>query len=88
MLVTLDIPQWKWDSIFMNFVTHVPRSTKGNDSIWVIIDRLTKCVHFLLINQKTSMDKLAKLYVRKVVKLYRVPTSIVSDRDLRFTSRF
>jgi len=72
----------------MDFVTHLPRSAKGYDSIWVIVDKLTKCAHFLAINQKWSLDKLAELYVREVVRLHGVPTNIVSDRDLRFTSRF
>ena len=72
----------------MDFVTHLPRSTKGHDSVWVIVDRLTKCAHFLPMNQKWSMDKLAELYVREVVRLHRVPESIVLDRDPRFTSRF
>jgi len=87
-LESLDIPQWKWDSIAMDFVTHLPKSVKGHDSIWVIVDRLTKCAHFLVINQKWSMDRLAELYVREVVRLHGVPASIVSDRDPRFTSRF
>ena len=72
----------------MDFVTHLPRSTKGHDSVWVIIDRLTKCAHFLPMNQKWSMDKLAELDVREVMRLHGVPESIVSDRDPRFTSRF
>jgi len=84
-LQPLDVPQWKWDSISMDFVTHLPRLTKGHDSVWVIVDRLTKCAHFLPMNQKWSMDKLAELYVREVVRLHRVPESIVSDRDPRFT---
>jgi len=87
-LESLDIPQWKWDSVAMDFVTHLPKSVKGHDSIWVIVDRLTKCAHFLAINQKWSMDRLAELYVREVVRLHGVPASIVSDRDPRFTSRF
>jgi len=87
-LESLDIPQWKWDSIAMDFVTHLPKSVKGHDSIWVIVDRLTKCAHFLAINQKWSMDRLAELYVREVVRLHGVSASIVSDRDPRFTSRF
>jgi len=87
-LEPLDIPQWKWDSIVMDFMTHLPRTTKGNDLIWVIVDKLTKCAHFLAINQKMSMDKLAELYVREVVTMHGVPTSIVSHRDSRFTSRF
>ena len=80
-LQPLDVPQWKWDSISMDFVTHLPRSTKGHDSVWVIVERLTKCAHFLPMNQKWSIDRLAKLYVREVVRLHGVPESIVSDRD-------
>jgi len=87
-LEPLDIPQWKWDSISMDFVTHLLRSVRGHDSIWVIVDRLTQCVHFLPINQKMSLDKLAELYVREIVILHGVLASIVSDRDPRFTSRF
>jgi len=86
-LESLDIPQ-EMGSIAMDFVTHLPRSIKGRDSIWVIVDRLTKCAHFLAINQKWSLDKLTELYVREVVRLHGVPASIVSDRDPRFTSRF
>ena len=87
-LEPLDIPQWKWDNIFMDFVTHLSRSVKGYDSIWIIVDRLTKCAHFLPINQNMSMDKLAELYVREVVRLHGVSASIVSDRDPRFTTWF
>ena len=54
----------------------------------MIVDRLTKYAHFLPMNQQWSMDKLAELYVREVVRLHGVPESIVSDRDRRFTSRF
>jgi len=72
----------------MDFVTHLPRLTKGHDSVWVIVDKLTKWAYLLHMNQKWSMDKLAELYVREVVRLHGVPKSIVSDRDPRFTSRF
>ncbi|WVZ26804.1 hypothetical protein V8G54_000096 (mitochondrion) [Vigna mungo] len=88
MLQQLDIPHSKWDSISMDFVTHLPRSSRGHDSIWVIVDRLTKSAHFLSINQKMSMEKLAELYIREIVRLHGVPESIVSDRDPRFTSGF
>jgi len=72
----------------MDFVTHLLRFAKGYDSIWVIVDRLTKCAHFLAINHKWSLDKLAELYLREVVRLHGVPASIISDRYPRFTSRF
>ena len=88
MLEPLEILQWKWDNISMDFVTHLLRSARGHDSIWVIVDRFTKCAHFLPINQKMSLDKLAELYVTEIVRLHGVPKSIISNRDLRFTSRF
>jgi len=87
-LEPLEISQWKWDNISMDFVMHLPMSVRRHDSLWVIVDRLTKCAHFLPINQKTSLDKLAELYVREIVILHGVPASIISNRDPRFTSRF
>ena len=72
----------------MDFVTKLPKTRKGNDAIWVIVDRLTKSAHFLPMKETFSMERLAKLYVDKVVSLHGVPLSIVSDRDSRFTSHF
>ena len=72
----------------MDFVTHLLRSIKGHDVIWVIVDRLTKCTHFLPINLRMSMDKLVELYIREIVRLHGVPASIMSDNHPRFTSRF
>ncbi|XP_052732478.1 uncharacterized protein LOC128196266 [Vigna angularis] len=88
LLQQLEIPEWKWDDITMDFVTHLPRTVRNHDSIWVIVDRLTKSAHFLAINLKMSMTNLAKLYIKEIVRLHGVPSSIVSDRDTRFTSRF
>ena len=68
----------------MDFVTGLPRTQKGHDAIWVIVDRLTKSAHFLAMNIKDSLFKLAQLYIEEIVKLHGVPTSIVSDRDPRF----
>jgi len=87
-LQPLEIPEWKWDNIFMNFVVGLPRTPKGLDSIWVIMDMLMKSAHFIPINIRYSLERLTSLYVYEIVRLHRVPTSIVSDRDPRFTSRF
>jgi len=87
-LKPFDIPQWKWESISIDFVTHLSWLVRGYDSIWVIVVRLTKCAHFLSINQKMSIDKLVELYVREIVRLHGVPTSMVPNSDPRFTSRF
>ena len=69
-------------------MTGLPRTQRQHDAIWVIVDRLTKSAHFLPINVKDSLEKLAKFYVDEIVRLHGVPVSIVSDRDPRFTSRF
>ena len=72
----------------MDFVIGLPWTQRQHDSIWVIVDRLTKSAHFLPINVEDSLEKLAQLYVDEIVRLHGVPVSIVSDRDPRFTSRF
>ena len=86
LLQLLDIPEWKWDSISMDFIDGLPRSRRGNTRIWVIIDRLTKSAHFILIKSKRTAPFLASLYIREVVRLHGFPSSIVSDRDPLFTS--
>ena len=87
-LQKIELPEWKWEQITMDFVVGLPRTTSGNDTIWVIVDRLTKSAHFIAIKATFSVEKLAELYVNQVVKLHGVPRSIISDRDGRFTSRF
>jgi len=88
LLTPLDVPEWKWDSISMDFVTSLPNTLRGHDAIWVVVDRLTKSAHFIPINITFPVAQLAEIYIRDIVKLHGVPSSIVSDKDLRFTSRF
>ena len=88
LLQPLQIPEWKWEHITMDFVVDLPTTQKGHNGVWVVIDRLTKTAHFLPLNTKWSVAKLARYYVREVVRLHGVPASIVSDGDARFTSRF
>ncbi|RVW58912.1 Transposon Ty3-I Gag-Pol polyprotein [Vitis vinifera] len=87
-LQPLAIPEWKWEHITMDFVIGLPRTLGGNNAIWVIVDRLTKSAHFLPMKVNFSLDRLASLYVKEIVRMHGVPVSIVSDRDPRFTSRF
>ncbi|KAI3745760.1 hypothetical protein L6452_08167 [Arctium lappa] len=79
---------WKWEHVTMDFVTKLPKTLKGHDTIWVVVDRLTKSAHFLAMRETLPMGKLAKLYIDEVVSRHGVPLSIVSDRDSRFTSKF
>ncbi|KAD3336316.1 hypothetical protein E3N88_31835 [Mikania micrantha] len=88
LLEQLEIPQWKWEQIAMDFITKLPRTSSGYDSIWVIIDRLTKSAHFLPIRETYKMEKLARLYIDEILVRHGVPLSIILDRDSRFTSWF
>ena len=87
LLQPLPIPEWKWEHITMDFVTALPRSPKGNNAVWVIVDRLTKAAHFLFrVGQSTEV--LADKYMKEIVRLHGILVSIVSDRDTRFRSHF
>ena len=88
LLQPLDIPQWKWEDIAMDFISGFPKTSKGYIVIWVIIDRLTKSAHFIPGKATYTVDKWAKLYMEQIVRLHGIPVSIVSDRDARFTSHF
>ena len=88
LLQPLEIPEWKWEHIAMDFVVGLPRTKANHDAIWIIIDRLTKSAHFLPINEKFSLERLVQLYLKEIVVRHGVLVSIVSDRDPRFTSRF
>jgi IS30 family transposase len=88
LLQQLEIPTWKWDDINMDFIVGLSCTQKGNDSIWVIVDRLTKVAHFLSVKTNYSMSRLAELYVDNILKLHGAPRSIVSDRGSQFTTQF
>ncbi|GKD40446.1 reverse transcriptase domain-containing protein, partial [Tanacetum coccineum] len=72
----------------MNFITKLPKTSSGYDTIWVVVDRLTKSAHFLPKKETDTMERLMILYLIEVVSRHRVRVSIISDRDCRFTSRF
>jgi hypothetical protein len=82
------IPERKWERIANDFITKLPRTQSDHDSIWVIVDRLTKSTHFLPIKENCSMDRLARLYGKEIVSRHGAPISVISDRDPRFTSQF
>lgn len=87
LLQSLPMPEWKWDMITMDFVTGLPMCEE-KDSVWVIVDRLTKWAHFVPMNKKDGTEKLAEIYVQQIVHYHGVPVSIVSDQDSKFTSGF
>ncbi|GJY19032.1 putative reverse transcriptase domain-containing protein [Tanacetum coccineum] len=88
LLVQPVIPVWKWENITMDFVTKLPKTSTGQDTIWVIVDRLTKSAHFLPMKETDSMEKLTRQYLKEVVSRHGVPVLIISDRDSKFASHF
>jgi hypothetical protein len=88
LLQPLLVPKWKWEEIGMDFVIGLPRTQKGNDSISVIIDRLTKVAHFIPVKTTFGGATLARIYLKEIVRLHGIPRKIVSDRGTQFTSKF
>ncbi|GJY35285.1 putative reverse transcriptase domain-containing protein [Tanacetum coccineum] len=88
LLVQHVIPVWKWENITMDFITKLPKATSGQDTIWVIINRLTKSAYFLLMKETDSMEKLTRQYLKDVVSRHGVRVLIIFDRDSKFTSHF
>ncbi|GKC90712.1 putative reverse transcriptase domain-containing protein [Tanacetum coccineum] len=88
LLVQPEIPQWKWDNITIDFITKLPRTSSGYDTIWVIVDHLTKSAYFLPMRENDPMEKLTRLCMKEVVTIHGMPVLIICDRDDRFTSNF
>ncbi|GJT82934.1 putative reverse transcriptase domain-containing protein [Tanacetum coccineum] len=88
LLVQPKIPEWKWDNITMDFVTKLPKTSQGYDTIWVIVDRLTKSAIFTPMRETDPMDKLARIYLKEVVTRHGILVSIICDHDPRFASNF
>nr|GFB96763.1 putative reverse transcriptase domain-containing protein [Tanacetum cinerariifolium] len=88
LLVQPKIPEWKRDNITMDFVTKLPKSSQGYNTIWVIADRLPKSAIFTPIRETDPIDKLTRVYLKEVVTRHEIPVSIISDRDPRFASNF
>ena len=88
LLIPLEVAEWKWEHVTMDFVTHLPQTLRGHDAVWVIMDRLTKSTHFLAMRMTFTLKEFCRLYIREIIRLYGVPVSIVSYQDPRFTIHF
>ena len=88
LLQPLEVAEWKWEHVTMDFVTHLPRTQQRHDAVWVIVDQLTKSAHFLAVRMTFTLERFYRLYMREIVQLHGVPVSIVSDGDSRFTTHF
>jgi hypothetical protein len=86
LLKPLKVPEWKREEIGMDFIMGLPRTRDGYGSIWVIVDRLTKVAHFILVKTTYTGKQLAELYISRIVCLHGVPKKIVSNRGTQFMS--
>ena len=78
LLQPLEIAEWKWEYITMDFVTHFPWTSQKHDAVWVIVDRLTKSAHFLAVWMTFTLEEFYRLYIREIVRLHGVPVSIIT----------
>ena len=70
----MDISEWKWEKVTMDFVVGLARASENHDAVWVIVDRLTKSAHFIPVRTTYSMEKIAEVYIREIVKLHGIPS--------------
>jgi hypothetical protein len=87
-LQPLSIPEWKWENICMDFIVGLPRTSRGYNSIWVIVDRLTKSAHFIPVATTYRVGQYAELYISHVVRYHDIPKTIISDRRSIFVAHF
>ena len=88
LLQPLEVAEWKWEHVTMDFMTHLPRTPQGHDAVWAIVDWLTKLAYFLAVRMTFTLERFCRLYIREIVRLHRVPVLIVSNRDPKFTTHF
>ena len=88
LLQPLEVPVWPWDDISIDFVVGLPRTQRGKDAIWVIVDRFNKSAHFIPIRTTNMASDLGPIFAREIVRLHGVPKTIISDRDAKFVSKF
>lgn len=86
LMQPIPIPEWKWEVISLDFITGLPKSKRGNDSIMVVVDRLSKSAHFIPVQSTYKTVQIVDLFMREIFRLHGIPKTVISDRDAKFTS--
>eukprot|EP00253_Pinus_taeda_P019019 PITA_19019 len=88
LLQPLRVPEWKWEAISMDFITRLPKTKRNNDSIFVVVDKLSKAAHFIPVQSTYRATQIAHIFMQNIFRLHGLPKNIISDRDVKFTSTF
>ena len=88
LLQPIPIPEWKWETITMDFITGLPRTKKQNDSIMVVVDKLSKTSHFIPVKSTYKAVNIVDIFMKEIFRLHGIPKIVITDRDAKFTSRF
>jgi hypothetical protein len=88
LLQPIQIPEWKWEVISMDFIMGLPKTVKQHDAIMVVVDKLSKETHFIPIKSTFKSIDIANVFMKEIFKLHGFPKTIISDRDAKFTSNF
>jgi hypothetical protein len=88
LLQPLPIPEWKWDIISLDFITGFPKTQKQNDSIMVVIDKLSKSAHFIPVKSTYKEINITEIFMKEIFRLHGIPKMVILDRDVKFTSTF
>jgi hypothetical protein len=87
-LQPLNVPKWKWEDVYMDFIMGLPRTLCRHDSIWVTMDRLIKLAHLIPIGTRYGARQYAELYIAHIICYHRIPKTIISDRGSIFVKHF
>jgi hypothetical protein len=88
LLQPLPVPTRRWDSVSMDLITDLPTGDQGHTAIFVVVDRLTKMAHFVPTTKECTAEEIARIFIRDVYRLHGMPSTIVADRDPRWTGHF
>jgi hypothetical protein len=88
LLQPLPIPEWKWETVSMDFITGLPKSTKKNDAIMIVVEKLSKSDHFVFVKSTCKEIDIANIFMKETIRLHGMPREIISDRDTKLLQAF